>query len=62
MANQEELSEQLCVEIVSLVDARTLDAGLSLRDAALTYRELASEFRDRAAGLESEADADADRE
>lgn len=52
------LSEQICNEITSDVDRWTLDAGLSRRDAAQIYREIASECRDRANGLDEEAEAD----
>ena len=63
MNRQEKLSEDLAQEIVNMVDSRTLKAGLSLRDAAQTCREIASELRQRADGLDSEAEAsDKDRD
>jgi hypothetical protein len=58
MNRQEKLIEDLSQEIVALIDTRTLDAGLSRREASQTCREIATELRDRADGLESEAEAD----
>lgn len=54
----DQLSEELCSQLLSDVDRRTLDEGISRRDAARIYREIAAECRDRANGLEQEADAD----
>jgi hypothetical protein len=54
---RDDLSDELCQEVVRLVETRTLDEGISLRDAAQICRELAAECRDRAAGFEEEADA-----
>lgn len=56
-AKRESLSDRLCHETITRIDSETLEAGLSLRAAAQLYRELASECRDRAAGLDEEADA-----
>ena len=58
MNKQEKLSEDLAQEFVNIVDARTLRAGLSRREAAQTCREIASELQYRADALEREAGAD----
>lgn len=55
---QEELSEKLCQDLVNQIDALTLDHGLSLSQAAQTYREVASEMTSRAQQLEEEAGQD----
>jgi hypothetical protein len=54
----DELFEAVWSQLSADLDAKTLDAGLSLSEAAGFYRELAAECRDRAAGLEQEAEAD----
>jgi hypothetical protein len=53
----DKLSNELEERLTADVDRTTLKAGISLRDTAQIYRELASAFRDRAAGLDQEADA-----
>lgn len=56
----DEISENYMQEFVSTLDRITLQEGVSRRDTARIYREIATEFRDRANQLESEADADGD--
>jgi len=53
---RDELSEIVCQELLETVDKRTLDEGLSLRDTARIYRDIAAACRDRADGLDDEAE------
>ena len=59
--SKESLFDELSEEFTGIVDSRTLRDGMSKRDAAELYRDLAGEFRMRAEGLEDEADNDDDR-
>ena len=56
----DDISEKACQDIVSMIDTITLRHDISLRDTARIYREVASECRERAAGLDAEADAQED--
>lgn len=53
----DEIVEKAWAEMLEFVDSETVRSDISLAESAQIYRELASECRDRAAGLDEEADA-----
>lgn len=54
----DELSEQLSEDVSNQIDRETLREKLSRREAAQICREVASALRERANGLDTEAEAD----
>lgn len=53
----DEIVEKAWSEMLSFVDGETMRSNIDLAESAQIYRELASECRDRAVGLDEEADA-----
>lgn len=58
VSDHDRIFEQGWNQLLSFVDGETLRAGLSKRDAATLYRELANECRERAGQLDHEANKD----
>lgn len=53
----DEIVEKAWATMLEFVDGETVRSNIDLGESAQIYRELASECRDRAVGLDEEADA-----